>query len=393
MKLKFAFLLFIGIPALLYSQRSALSPEAEISVLTIGPGISLNDSFGHNAFRVKDPVSNIDLVFNYGVYDFDTPNFYGKFAQGKLNYKLGVNYYQDFYKAYVAQDRSIKEQFLNLIPSDEQRLYNYLLHNYKPENRYYLYDFFYDNCATKIKDVLNDALNNEVRFEAPKDFDPETFRTLIQNELHYNSWGSLGIDIALGSVIDRPALPEEHMFLPKYIYAFFENATINNSQQLVRETTVLYESTRTKTPSFFLGSPLMIMGIAGLLILAITFWDQKKNRLSRWLDMAVFTITGLIGVFILLLWFATDHTATAMNYNLLWAFALNLIVIPQVLRRFPKNWFRKYLKFLVIMLVLLTLHWILGVQVFAKGLIPLLIALLVRYLYLIRYFKSLQSSK
>lgn len=389
MKLKLALVLFFVLIVLAFPQSNSLSTEAEISVLTIGPGASLNDSFGHSAFRVKDPASNTDLVFNYGVYDFDTPNFYGKFAQGKLNYKLGVNYFQDFYETYVAQNRSIEEQFLNLSPVEEQQLYNYLIHNFKPENRYYLYDFFYDNCATKIEDVLNDALNNNVTFSVPDQFESDTFRTLIQNELNYNSWGSLGIDVALGSVIDKQASPEEHMFLPKFIYVFFENATINDSEPLIKKTRVLYQSTGIKKNNSIVTSPLMIFGFIGLIILVVTYWDHKKNRRSKWLDVAIFSITGLIGVFILLLWFATDHTATAHNYNLLWAFALNILMVPQVFRIHPKNWFRKYLKFLVIMLGLLTLHWSLGVQVFAKGLLPILVAVLVRYFYLIRYYKPL----
>ena len=391
MKLKLFLLLFLGLNSLAIAQDNTLSSEAIISLLTIGPGASLNDSFGHSAFRVYDPVNHIDLVFNYGVYDFDTPNFYTKFARGKINYKLGVNYFEDFFEAYVAQNRRIEEQVLNLTPIEEQRLYNYLLNNFKPENRYYLYDFFFDNCATRIKDVLNNALNDNVEFNTPDPFRPETFRTLIQNELNYNSWGSLGIDVALGSVIDKKASPEEHMFLPKYIYLFFENATINKSERLVKQTDVLFESAKRPKTEKFLFSPLMIFGSIGLLILIITFFDNKKNKRSKWLDVVLFIITGLVGVFILLLWFATDHSATAYNYNLLWAFALNIFMIAQVIKKKVRIWFRKYLKFLVIMLCLLALHWILSIQIYAIGLIPILFALLIRYLYLIRYYKPLLS--
>ena len=109
-----------------------------------------------------------------------------------------------------------------------------------------------------------------------------------------------------------------------------------------------------------------------------------------WLDISLFIITGCIGVFLLLLWFATDHNATAHNYNLLWAFALNIFMIGQLKRDQPKLWFMKYLKFLLIMLCLLVLHWTIGVQVFALTLIPLLIALTVRYVYLVNHFKIIK---
>jgi hypothetical protein len=371
------------------AQQNILSDDSQISVLTIGPGTSLNDSFGHNAFRVKDNIKGTDLVFNYGVYDFETPNFYTKFAQGKLNYLIGLNYYDDFFESYISQNRTIKEQVLNLSASDKQKLFDYLLNNIKPENRAYLYDFFYDNCATKIKDVTNIALNNSIVFNEPEDFKPGTFRTLIQNNLNKNSWGSFGIDLALGSVIDKKARPEDHMFLPENIYKFFENATIkDNDEPLIKESRVLYKKIDVAAQNQFLTSPLFVFGIIGFLILFITYKDFKNRKQSAWLDITLFSTTGLVGVLILLLWFATDHKGTHQNYNLLWANALNLLVLGPLLRKKINTWFVKYLKFLIILLCLLTLHWLLGVQVFAIGLIPFLIALFIRYIYLIHLFSQ-----
>ncbi|MDO7172702.1 DUF4105 domain-containing protein [Mariniflexile sp. AS56] len=385
MQKKLLFLCLFLFVEIIQGQQNILSEQAEISVLTIGAGTSLNDAFGHSAFRVKDPVKGADLVFNYGVYDFETPNFYLKFAQGKLNYLIGFNYYEDFFEAYISQNRTIQEQVLNLSSVEKQKLFDYLLNNIKPENRGYLYDFFYDNCATKIKDVTNIPLNNAIVFKEPKDFKEQTFRTLIQNNLNNNSWGSFGIDIALGSVIDRKAKTEDHMFLPENIYKFFEVATIKgNNESLVKKSNVLYKKMEIPTPTQFLGSPIFVFGIFGLFILYITYNDFKKQKQTIWLDVTLFSITGLIGVLILLLWFATDHKGTHQNYNLLWAFALNILVIGQLFKQKPSRWFVKYLKLLVILLCLLTLHWFMGVQVFAIGLIPLLIALFVRYIYLIK---------
>ena len=376
------------------AQQNILSEQAEISVLTIGPGTSLNDAFGHSAFRIKDPLKGTDIVFNYGVYNFEAPNFYLKFAQGKLNYLIGLNYYEDFFEAYISQNRAIKEQVLNLSATEKQKLFNYLIKNYKPENRAYLYEFLYDNCATKIKDVSNIALNNSIVFNNHKGYKDQTFRTLIQNNLNKNSWGSFGIDIALGSVIDRKATPEESMFLPENIYKFFKIATIKNTNKpLVKANNLLYNEIETPKPTNFLSSPLFIFGLISLLILYITYTNFKNQKQSTWLDVILFGITGLVGIFILLLWFATDHKGTHQNYNLLWAFVLNIFVIRQLVKVKVSAWFVKYLKLLVILLCLLILHWILGVQVFAIGLIPLLIALFVRYLYLIKYFSAISNKQ
>ncbi|WP_233244007.1 DUF4105 domain-containing protein [Tamlana fucoidanivorans] len=370
-----------------YAQDIILSEQAKISVLTIAPGTSLNDAFGHNAFRIQDPSINLDKTYDYGRFDFEAPNFYLNFAKGKLNYALGQSNFYDFLRFYIYQNRTVEEQVLNLSQSEKQQLYDFLINNYKPENRNYLYDFFFDNCATKIKDVVNHTLNNQIHFETPDTFENASFRALIQNNLNRNSWGSLGIDIALGSVIDKTAPAEDHMFLPKNIYSFFNKATLKTTNQaLVKQSSVLYKQKDTTKSSAFFTSPLFILGIVSLLIIFVTYKDYRNQSQSKWLDIALFAITGIIGVLLLLLWFATNHTGTHQNYNLLWAFALNLVVIGQLYKTKVSAWFIRYIKLLVILLCLLTLHWIIGVQVFAIGLIPLMMALFIRYIYLVYHY-------
>ncbi|RKE97967.1 lipoprotein N-acyltransferase Lnb domain-containing protein [Ichthyenterobacterium magnum] len=389
MKIRFLLIICLFSFQLINSQK--LSQNAEISVLTVGPGNSLNDAFGHNAFRIKDVANGFDLVYGYGEYDFDAPNFYLKFAQGKLNYLLSKTNFNRFYRGYVYQNRTINEQVLNLSATEKQKLFDFLQNNYKPENRRYLYDFFYDNCATKIRDVAQNASEREITFNNIRNFEHKTFRNLIHEHVNRNSWGSFGIDIALGSVIDQPATLNEHMYLPKYIFECFENATLSPSENLVKSTKTLYKKKETNTSENLLFSPLVVLSIISFLILLVTYFDYKKLKRSNWLDVLLFSLTGIIGLLILLLWFATDHSATAQNYNLLWAFPFNSIALFQLFKNPVKIWFVKYLKFLVIMLCLLTLHWIVGIQVYAIGLIPLLIALFIRYMYLIKYFNTVSK--
>ena len=384
MRLKLIIFAFLFITFSVLGQQTQLSSNAKISVLTVGAGENLNDAFGHNAFRIKDTSQGIDVVFGYGEYDFDAPNFILKFTKGKLNYLISKTKFIDFYKYYAYYNRTIKEQVLNLSFIEQQQLYNYLTTNYKPENRRYLYDFFYDNCATRIRDITQIATHNTIKFALPQHIESKTFRQLIHEHVGLNTWGSFGIDIALGSVIDRLATPTEYMFLPKYIHASFANATINTSKKLVKSDTVIFQNEEKKTGLDFLWSPLVIMSILSFIIIYITYLDYKKQRLSKWLDSVLFGTTALVGIAILLLWFATDHTATAQNYNLLWAFPLNVIVVSQLLKAQQKKWFKSYLKFLMIMLCLMTLHWLIGVQVFAIGLLPFLLALFIRYVFLIK---------
>lgn len=387
MKLRLSFLILF-FSSLSFALQFQLTPDSEISVLTFGPGKSLNDSFGHNAFRVKDKNRGIDAVYGYGEYDFDAPNFYLKFARGKLNYLISRHSFSDIYRHYSGYNRSIKEQVLNLPLEEKQKLFNYLENNYKPENRRYLYDFFYDNCATKIRDISNIAAESTISFELPKAFEQKTFRQLIHEHLNRNSWGSLGIDIALGSIIDKNATAIEYMFLPKYIHSFFENAKINTDVNLVKSASILFEKKDEKSSSNFLFSPLMIFSLIAITILYITYKDYKNNKRTNWLDVSLFSITGLTGILLLFLWFATDHSATAQNYNILWAMPINILITLNLLKKQVKKWFKSYLKFLIIMLCLLSLHWLIGVQTFAIGLIPFLIAIMVRYIFLVHHYNN-----
>ncbi|NNK60003.1 MAG: DUF4105 domain-containing protein [Flavobacteriaceae bacterium] len=388
MKLKLVLIVFLVFNSTVFSQTRNLSSSAEVTVITVGPGTYLNDAFGHNAIRIKDDSLKLDIAFNYGVYDFQAPNFYSKFAQGKLNYLIGADYFKDFLRQYSSQNRTVREQVLNLNVEEKQRMYDFLVDNYKPENRYYLYDYFYDNCATKIRDVTQEITQKDIQFNNPEGFETKSFRELIHDHVDRNSWGSFGIDLALGSVIDREATAYQHMYLPEYIYRFFETATYENGESLVTLSRTLYEKKDEEVSTAFIYSPLFVFGLIALMILWVTFSDLKKNKRTIWLDLILFGFTSLIGLFLLALWFGTDHSAAAFNYNLLWAFPLNIIVLFQLFKKSIKGWVIKYLKLLVILIVLLTLHWLIGVQVFAIGLIPLLLALAIRYIYLIRFFRS-----
>ena len=356
------------------NQFPKLSEAVEISILTFGPGKHLNDAFGHSGIRVKDSVTKLDVVFNYGVYDFDTPNFYTKFAQGRLNYKMGANYTSSLLEYYKLQNRSIKEQVLNLNYNENLRLYNYLLNNYKPQNRYYLYDFFYDNCATKIKDVSNKALDYKITYEIPEVVTNASFRTYIHEQVYWNSWGRLGIDLALGAKIDQPTTPDQAMFLPKFIHEFFRVAKISG-KPLIKEESTLFKPAKTQNRAYNLfWSPLFILSCISVFILWLTWKDFKYQKRSKWIDVFLFIITGTVGVILFLLWFATDHKTTANNYNLLWGFPLNLLIIPSLLKSKLSRWTINYTKLLLICIALLFVHWVSGVQNFPVVIIPLLIS-------------------
>lgn len=371
-----------------------LSAYSEVSILTIGPGASLNDAFGHSAIHIKDPMYRLDIVYDYGRYDFETDGFYLNFAKGKLNYEIGAANYKPFISHFKSKKREVKSQTLNLSLNEKQALFQKLQQNILPQNKSYLYDFFYNNCATKIKDNIVSVSEKPIEFEQPKDFEQHTFRALIRSQVEQNSWGGFGIDLALGSIIDQVAPVDDHMFLPRYIHHFFEVAKFKNTNEpLIKKQEILSGQQLNVTHSFW-SSPLFIFSILSFLILLVTYKNYKSNTRAKWLDISIFSVTGLIGVLLLLLWFATDHTATAYNYNLLWAFAFNLLFIPTLLKKRVKKRFVGYLKFLILMMFLMALHWSTGVQSFNIGLIPVWIAILLRYTFLSYWFgKNLTQEK
>src|SRR5690606_24758905 len=382
------FSIFFSIAVFCGAQVTELSPGAQISVLTCSSGDDLYTTFGHSAFRVWDPVQDLDAIYNYGTFDFDPPMFYVEFAMGNLYYSLSKQEMPYFLYAYELENRWVKEQILNLDIAEKNRLFSFLERNHLPENRDYRYDFFYNNCATKIGDVLQEALGNKLVFE--EDYLPErfTFRELIHQNLTLNSWSSFGIDLALGSVIDVTATTREHMFLPQYVMQQLGNTVFNGEVLVIEERTLL--DTRPQTPNNnFLASPLFWILALTLVVLAITYRDHKKKVRSRFLDLGLFTVTGLAGLLLLFLWFIADHTATVNNFNILWAFPFNLAVSFVILRKmgFP-TWLPRFMLFLIGMLVLTVILWILKIQSFSPLIIPLLLMLGIRYLFLWNYFRQ-----
>lgn len=360
-----------------------LSPKSKISILTVGTADELYAKFGHSAIRVQDPALRIDVVYNYGHFDFNTPNFYVKFTQGKLLYSLVRESFTGFLYGYELENRWVKEQDLQLNLEERNDFLKFLENNHLPENKYYKYDFLFDNCSTRLPEALKTVLGDKLVFDYKHLENQYTFRELIHQNLDVNSWSNFGIDLALGSVIDREATPWEHLFLPIYVYKQFPYATLNGKKLVSNDRTLLKETPVEKENNFFL-SPLFWLSLLSMVICLITLKDYKAKKRSRYLDFALFLITGLAGLLIVFLWFGTDHQATAKNFNFLWTFPLNSIVAFLIYKKttYPK-WIMPYLILLLVFIFVAMLLWAFKVQIFSILIIPIVFALVVRYSFLI----------
>ena len=356
-----------------------LSDRAEISVLTLGPWQGQTfTAFGHSAFRVHDPVHRIDAAYNYGVFDFDQPNFYLNFARGNNMYMLGVMRYPNFEYSYMSDNRYIHEQILNLRPYQKQKLFEFLQWNARPENREYLYDYFYDNCATKIPEVMLKVFGDSVVFDGSYVDTEYSFRELTDLYLEEQPWGDLGIDIGLGLPTDKIATPYEYMFLPDYVESGFAHASIIQNgmrEPLVEDTKIIYESYPEENAASLI-TPTIAFTLFLIVTLLVTFRDFKRKRITMYFDGFLFSILGILGICLLLLWTATSHQAAAKNFNLLWALPTHLIAVV-ALRRQPR-WLEKYFLSVTVITMLLLVTWPVLPQKMNYSLIPLVVAIGVR---------------
>jgi hypothetical protein len=385
-KIYLIFLIFCSAIFQLNAQK--LSNKATISVITCGPGSELYSAFGHSAFRVHDPVLQIDRIYNYGTFDFNAPNFYLNFAKGKLTYQLSTSSFIRFLREYNYENRWVKAQELNLTPADVQKVYAFLENNAKPQNKYYQYDFFYNNCATKLEDIIQNILKDKVHFTTNYIKTNKTHRDLIADYTSNFKWAKFGIDLALGSVIDKKANKKDYNFLPDYIFKTFKNATIttknNQTKPLVEKETTILSSKKTIAHYSFL-TPVNVLFAFSLLIAFITYKDFKKKKRTKIIDFLLYFITGSIGIVVLLLWFATSHTATYKNLNFLWAFAPNFIVAFILLKNKIPKWLIVYNRILLLLIVFTFIIWILKIQVFNLAINSFLLVLIIRYSYLIKF--------
>ena len=366
-----------------------LSGSAQISLITCDPGDELYSIFGHSAIRVFDDSLHINEVYNYGTFNFNTPNFYLKFANGKLDYMLSVYNFKYFLPAYFRDKRGVSEQFLNLNRVEKQRLYKALEINRLPQNKFYRYDFFFDNCATRIRDIVLSSVDGHIGY-TQKDTINMTFRDMLHLYLNKQPWIRDGIDIILGSRIDRKVSLSESVFLPDYLKDYFMHANIENNgkvRPLIIEDVSLIKFDNPKISSSKL-TPEFVTWMLFVVLVILTIIEKRTNRQFVIIDRLLLFITGLLGFVIFYLWFLTEHTATGANYNILWAMPTNLILFLFLKKARNSNLFKTLLYITWIPLLIVLLGWKLIPQELPASVFPVALIMLIR---LSRYLFSAKT--
>lgn len=355
-----------------------LSEKTKVSILTCAPGQELYSVFGHTAIRVSDPVNQIDLAFNYGTFDFNTPFFYLKFGHGNLDYLLTVSSFKGFMREYFMDGRSVWEQELMISLAQKQKLFEALIINAQPENRAYEYDFFYDNCATRVANIIIDQLPGEKHFTTILPKDALTFREAIHPYLNTKPWTKLGIDLILGTPADAQTDSLTVMFLPDYLMAQFDGIQYisdGNQKELVKETELILDFTDKNLINSKPTSPMVILWVFAVLVIFLSLGEHLGYiRNLRWMDIPLFIAGGLAGLTVFYLAFISSHVVTGSNWNLLWINPLLFLFATNVNNTIV-NIFKR-VQFLLILIFFISLPFLR--QYIPVEFIPLLIVFLFR---------------
>jgi Domain of unknown function (DUF4105) len=364
------------------SSFSQDSSRIRISLLTCTPGDELYSLFGHSALRVIDSNSVTDIVYNYGTFNFDDEGFYIKFIRGKLNYYISVAAFEDFKYDYQSTNRGMTEQLLNYSATEKINIQHALIENLKEENKYYQYDFFFDNCTTRLRDLIVKSKHPRPLLPAVKPANMR-FRQAIHEYLDkgHQQWSKLGIDILLGAPTDQIMTASDQQFLPDNLMKALDSAQNTSLVISAKNLYELYPSANTK-PWF---TPMVFFMALLIFFIVLHFALNKKLPLMMsGLDGLLFFCTGLLGILLIFMWVATDHSMTKNNYNLLWSWPTHLIISFFI--NSGKPWVKKYFLFTAIGGMLLLVAWPFLPQQLNLSLIPFVMLLI--YRAATRYFKS-----
>ena len=304
-----------------------LSDSATASLLTMLPGREVYSLFGHSALRVRDDAAGVDRTYNFGTFSFDQPYFVLRFLRGSLDYSLTTAPFDLLLGDYVAQERPVIEQTLDVGPDVVRALYDRLETNALPANRDYRYDFFWDNCSTRLLDAIDSSLVDVGRptMALPPVDSPQTFRQLLAPYLVAQPLVETGLNLALGSPGDRAATAREETFLPLRLADQLDRATVGGRPLVARRDTVFWVAgAGLPAPAprwpLWAGWALAALGLAA----TAAGWRHTPTRWGRTGDVALFGVVGVVGTVVFLLWTATTHDVMGPNWNLIWAWPTHL---------------------------------------------------------------------
>ena len=296
----------LGIHALEWSDAT------QVSLLTCTPGEELYARYGHTAIRIYDPENGTDWVFNYGIFDFNTDHFYWKFVRGETWYMLGAATLDNFLFEYRIENRPVYEQVLNLTTAQREQMIDALLVNYLPENRTYLYNFVFDNCATRPYRLIQSILGDSIR-STYQGSEGVSYRRFIQRYTGVGSWADFGIELLFGARSQHKMQGEERLFLPEELMFYLSEATLPDGTPVVRKEAIEHFVIRPIPwyKTWYFGISLVVVAL-----IAISIYDRRRGKASRWLDILFLVLYGLLLALVCFLTFFSIHPLVGFGIRL-----------------------------------------------------------------------------
>ena len=317
--------------------QSMTNPDSiQISLLTCSPGKEVWAQYGHTAIRYYDKESGEDLAINYGIFSLDQTYFIPRFVLGMTDYRMGVQPMDMFLAQYSYEGRGVIEQVLNLSAEDKEVIYKALQENMKPENVVYRYNYFFDNCTTRARDMLVNHLHGKVVY--PPAEEDATFRSMIHKWNNKYEWSQFGEDLLLGVNADRKTTKSEQQFLPENLRSDFDKARYNG-KPLVKETNVLLDAETEVAEPVFPLSPLSIALIFAVISLVMMLFSYRRQQVYWAWDLALMLTSGLMGIIFFVMIFS-QHPCVSLNFILLFFNPLPLFFLYSTIKEKKVIWWK-----------------------------------------------------
>lgn len=317
--------------------QSMTNPDRiQISLLTCSPGKEVWAQYGHTAIRYYDKESGEDLAINYGIFSLDQTYFIPRFVLGMTDYRMGVQPMDMFLAQYSYEGRGVVEQVLNLSAEDKELIYKALQENMKPENVVYRYNYFFDNCTTRARDMLVNHLHGKVVY--PPAEEDATFRSMIHKWNNKYEWAQFGEDLLLGVNADRKTTKSEQQFLPENLRSDFDKARYNG-KPLVKETNVLLDAETEVAEPVFPLSPLSIALIFAVISLVMMLFSYRRQQVYWAWDLALMLTSGLMGIIFFVMIFS-QHPCVSLNFILLFFNPLPLFFLYSTIKKKKVIWWK-----------------------------------------------------
>ena len=317
--------------------QSMTNPDRiQISLLTCSPGKEVWAQYGHTAIRYYDKESGEDLAINYGIFSLDQTYFIPRFVLGMTDYRMGVQPMDMFLAQYSYEGRGVVEQVLNLSAEDKEVIYKALQENMKPENVVYRYNYFFDNCTTRARDMLVNHLHGKVVY--PPAEEDATFRSMIHKWNNKYEWSQFGEDLLLGVNADRKTTKSEQQFLPENLRSDFDKAKYNG-KPLVKETNVLLDAETEVAEPVFPLSPLSVALIFAVISLVMMLFSYRRQQVYWAWDLALMLTSGLMGIIFFVMIFS-QHPCVSLNFILLFFNPLPLFFLYSTIKKKKVIWWK-----------------------------------------------------